>query len=185
MKLFFDAIASPSTYLGSYPYQSVGEWLIVSDLEIAIASPSFASLFCTGWQVFAKCCCLAVAGGVWCHLQTIETAARQNLVTWGSKSDQATVFCKERNWFISCALKYFPGKCIYLVLEYAFIWLWNMYISDSETYRVSLKKRSLTRLAPKVLNKAQDGPWGWRSVQNTVKYSLLVIWVLKLCDSRL
>ena len=33
--------ASPSTY----PCQSVGESFIVSDLEIAIASPSFASLF--------------------------------------------------------------------------------------------------------------------------------------------
>ena len=47
--LFFqflvDVIASPRTY----PCQSVGgsvsEWLIGSDLEIAIASPSFASLF--------------------------------------------------------------------------------------------------------------------------------------------
>ena len=41
---FLDAIASPSTY----PCQSVSEWVsqwvIVSDLEIAIASPSFASL---------------------------------------------------------------------------------------------------------------------------------------------
>ena len=33
-------ISSPS----SYPCQSVGQWLIVSDLEIGIASPSFASL---------------------------------------------------------------------------------------------------------------------------------------------
>ena len=43
--LFLDAIAFPSTY----PRQSVGqwvsEWVIVSDLEIAIASPNFASLF--------------------------------------------------------------------------------------------------------------------------------------------
>ena len=42
---FLDAIASPSTYL----CQSVSEWisesLVVSDLEIAIASLSFASLF--------------------------------------------------------------------------------------------------------------------------------------------
>ena len=42
---FLDAIASPSTY----PCQSVSEWVsqwvIVSDLEIAIAYPSFASLF--------------------------------------------------------------------------------------------------------------------------------------------
>ena len=38
---FLDAIASPSTY----PCQSVSEWFIVSDLEIAIAYPSFASLF--------------------------------------------------------------------------------------------------------------------------------------------
>ena len=37
---FLDAIAYPSTY----PCQSVGQWVIVSDLEIAIASPSFASL---------------------------------------------------------------------------------------------------------------------------------------------
>ena len=41
---FLDAIASTSTY----PCQSVSEWVsqwvIVSDLEIAIASPSFASL---------------------------------------------------------------------------------------------------------------------------------------------
>ena len=38
---FLDAIASPS----SNPCVSVSQWLIVSDLEIAIASPSFASLF--------------------------------------------------------------------------------------------------------------------------------------------
>ena len=42
---FLDAIASPSTY----PCQSVGEWVsesfIISDLEIAIASPSFPNLF--------------------------------------------------------------------------------------------------------------------------------------------
>ena len=37
--VFLDAIAPPS----SYPCQWVGHWLIVSDLEIAIASPSFAS----------------------------------------------------------------------------------------------------------------------------------------------
>ena len=43
--IFLDAIVSPS----SYPCQSVGQWLIVSDLEIAIASPSFASLFCEMW----------------------------------------------------------------------------------------------------------------------------------------
>ena len=43
--LFLDAIASPS----AYPCQSVGEWVsesfIVSDFEIAVASPSFAILF--------------------------------------------------------------------------------------------------------------------------------------------
>ena len=42
---FLDATASPSTY----PYQWVGQWLRVSDLEIAIASPSFASLFFVGF----------------------------------------------------------------------------------------------------------------------------------------
>ena len=42
---FLDAIASPS----SYPCQSVSQSLIVSDLEIAIVSPSFASLFCMIW----------------------------------------------------------------------------------------------------------------------------------------
>ena len=45
LSLFLDAKASPTTY----PCQSVGqwvsEWVIVSDLVIAIASPSFASLF--------------------------------------------------------------------------------------------------------------------------------------------
>ena len=40
---FLDAIASPR----SYPCQSLSEWVIVSDLEIAIASPGFASLFRT------------------------------------------------------------------------------------------------------------------------------------------
>ena len=40
---FKDAIASPS----SYPCQWMSEWLIVSDLEIAIASLSFASLLLT------------------------------------------------------------------------------------------------------------------------------------------
>ena len=40
---FLDAIASPSTY----HCQSVGESLIVSDLEIVIASLSFASLLVT------------------------------------------------------------------------------------------------------------------------------------------
>ena len=39
--IFLDVIASPSTY----PCQWVSEWFIVSYLEIAIASPSFASLF--------------------------------------------------------------------------------------------------------------------------------------------
>ena len=39
--IFLDVIASPSTY----PCQSVGQWVIVSDLEISISSPSFASLF--------------------------------------------------------------------------------------------------------------------------------------------
>ena len=38
---FLDAIASPSTY----PRQSVGQSVTVSDLEIAIASPSFATVF--------------------------------------------------------------------------------------------------------------------------------------------
>ena len=37
---FLDVIASPSTY----PCQWVSQWVTVSDLEIAIASPSFASL---------------------------------------------------------------------------------------------------------------------------------------------
>ena len=37
---FLDVIASPS----SYPCQWVGQWLIFSDLGIALASPSFASL---------------------------------------------------------------------------------------------------------------------------------------------
>ena len=43
--LFLDAIASPSTYPCQWVGQWVSEWFIVSDLEIAIASPSFASLF--------------------------------------------------------------------------------------------------------------------------------------------
>ena len=43
---FLDAIASPSTYpMGQWVSGSVSEWFIVSDLEIAIASPSFASFF--------------------------------------------------------------------------------------------------------------------------------------------
>ena len=37
---FLDAIASPSTYPGQSMGQSVSESLVVSDLEIAIASPS-------------------------------------------------------------------------------------------------------------------------------------------------
>ena len=39
-----DAIASPCI-LPLSEGQSVGQWLVVSDLEKAIASPSFASLF--------------------------------------------------------------------------------------------------------------------------------------------
>ena len=42
---FLDAIASPSTYPCQWVSGSVSGSLIVSDLEIAIASPSFASLF--------------------------------------------------------------------------------------------------------------------------------------------
>ena len=42
-----DAIASPS----SYPCQWVVQWSIVSDLEIAIASPSFASLFLQAFPI--------------------------------------------------------------------------------------------------------------------------------------
>ena len=41
---FLDAIASPCTYPCQSVGESVSEWLIVSDLEIAIASPNFASL---------------------------------------------------------------------------------------------------------------------------------------------
>ena len=45
--LFLDAIASPSSYPCQWVSEWVSQWLIVSDLEIAIASPSFASLlFC-------------------------------------------------------------------------------------------------------------------------------------------
>ena len=40
---FFGAVASSSTY----PCQWVGQWVIVSDLEIVIASPIFASLLGT------------------------------------------------------------------------------------------------------------------------------------------
>ena len=51
---FLDTIASPSTY----PCQSVGEWVcesfIVSDLEIAIASQSFASFFTILGRDFSK-----------------------------------------------------------------------------------------------------------------------------------
>ena len=48
---FLDAIASPSTYqsvsqsVSGWVGQWVSEWFIVSDLEIAIASPSFVRLF--------------------------------------------------------------------------------------------------------------------------------------------
>ena len=45
---FSDAIASTSSYPCQWASEWVSEWLIVSDLEIAIASPSFASLF-TNW----------------------------------------------------------------------------------------------------------------------------------------
>ena len=41
---FLDAIASPSTYPCQSVSEWVSEWVIVSDLEIAIASPSFTSL---------------------------------------------------------------------------------------------------------------------------------------------
>ena len=41
--LLLDAIASPSTYPRPWVGQWVSQWSIVSDLEIAIASPSFAS----------------------------------------------------------------------------------------------------------------------------------------------
>ena len=46
LNMFLDAIASPR----SYPCQWVSQWLIVSDLEIATASPSFASLFDWSFQ---------------------------------------------------------------------------------------------------------------------------------------
>ena len=42
---FLDAIASPSTYPCQWVGESFRQWVIVSDLEIAIASPGFASLF--------------------------------------------------------------------------------------------------------------------------------------------
>ena len=44
------------------------------------------------------------------------------------------------------------------------------------------KKRSLRDWHPRCSIRPQEGPLGWRSVQNTEKYSLLVIWVLKFCD---
>ena len=43
---FLDAVAS----LNTYPCQSVGQSFIVPDLEIAIASPNFASLFTIFWS---------------------------------------------------------------------------------------------------------------------------------------
>ena len=45
MSSILDVIASSSTYPCQSVGQSVRESFIVSDLEIAIASPSFASLF--------------------------------------------------------------------------------------------------------------------------------------------
>ena len=48
---FLDAIASPSTY----PCQWVSGSLIVSDLEIAITSLSFASLFAVQSSGFSTC----------------------------------------------------------------------------------------------------------------------------------
>ena len=54
---FLDAIASPSSYPCQWVSQSVSEWWLVSDLEIAIASPSFASLFAINKGLFKVCFC--------------------------------------------------------------------------------------------------------------------------------
>ena len=61
VKFFLDAIVSPSTYPCHCQLvgQLVSEWFIVLDLEIAIESPSFASLFssflCLILQMLSTC----------------------------------------------------------------------------------------------------------------------------------
>ena len=86
--------------------------------------------------MFAKCCCLAVPGGV-CHLHTIETAARQNLVTSGSKSDQATVFFKERKRFISCLFLLSTDR-FFIYLDISYLWIWSRVFGPTLTLNVSI-----------------------------------------------
>ena len=88
--IFLDAIASPS----SYPCQPVSqwwvsEWLIVSDLEIAIASPSFASLFLI--------VCLLVA---WVALNCIQSDCCSSIAwtEWKLKKFNAAWLRKDFYW---------------------------------------------------------------------------------------
>ena len=106
-----------------YPCQSVGQWVIVSDFVIAIASPSFASLFnfyiilkhhqrCFGWKVIQV------------HLADDDpiSALEDAMAVLKNHPDDFTTLCIKvalwETWASTQMLDHFQARCFFFLGQF-------------------------------------------------------------------